>query len=166
MLILLNGTLITPLPHQSFLICIRLYKVVAPFLSFCFYTLMSFCLCHSALLPFTSLQPTFHYLSLSLDPSSNIPHLCNSYFASFSSSFPSALPSLLFLFEMWLSWDEKLIFVSPPLTLSSHSVHHPVYVTAFLPSALSALLNKSRERHSQELFKQNANGLLMDPRFP
>lgn len=99
--------------------------------------------------------------------------------------FPSPIQSLphtlpFFPFEVWQSGDEKQLLVwSPPLPPLSllRSVHHlSIWLHfSFLlcrcrpSSPLHPLYIEGREseigRRSKELFKQNANGLLMDPHF-
>lgn len=119
------------------------------FLSFCSYTLMS-------LFSLSLCSASFHFfaahlpLCLFLIPPGKFPSLCNSHFASFSCSVLSAWLFPLFLFESRLSRDEKLIFVSPCLPFPSHSVHQPVYLTAFshllsLPP-LTSILNQAEEQ--------------------
>lgn len=115
-----------------------MYKVAANFLSFCSYTLMSFF--------FLSLCPaSFHFfaahlpLCVSLDPTGKFPSLCNSHFASFSCSVLSAWLFPLFLFELLLSRDEKLIFVSPCLRSPPPLLCTSTCLFDFLfPSVLSA----------------------------
>lgn len=126
---------------------------------------------------FLSLCPaSFHFfaahlpLCVSLDPTGKFPSLCNSHFASFSCSVLSAWLFPLFLFELLLSRDEKLIFVSPclrsppPLTLYINlSIWLPF---PFRSLRLLSLPIQIKQKPSQEFFKQNANGLLMDPCLP
>lgn len=134
MLISLNGTLITPLLHQSFLMCVRSGLPSSPSvpIPWCLF----FCLCHCLYPAPPSLlysPPTTTSLSLSHspDPSSNIPRLCNSDFAFLALPFPSALLPLLF--SLWgvavMRW--KATFLSlrlfPSLSTSLSTL------TAFLP---------------------------------
>lgn len=113
-------------------------------------------------------------LSPCLHAHSDIPRLRDSHFASSPlQSNPSPTRSLFFPFEVCLSGDEKQLLVRPPPPPALGS--SPVYLTAFLLSAGPArpppsfIYIEGREseidRRSMELFKQNANGLLMDPHF-
>ena len=110
-------------------------------------------------------HPPLH-LSRSLSPSSNIPHLCNSPFASLSSPLP--IPSL----SLWGVAVMKMKSRSLCHCLLLHSaVHHLSICLQSSPDSppwphpLPSILYQA-EKHSQELFKQNANGLQMDPSFP
>lgn len=91
---------------------------------------------------------------------------------------PSPTHSLFFPFEVWLSGDEKRLLVRPPtppprarfITCLFDCISP--FCCAWLPPLLSPpsfIYIEGREseieRRSEELFKQNANGLLMDPHF-
>lgn len=93
--------------------------------------------------------------ALSLDPSSSIPHLCNSHFASLSSPFPIPPLSL---------WGVAVMRWKAILCISPHSVHHlSIWLNFSLP-----LWTPPPPHPLQSLWSstaQNANGLLMDPCF-
>lgn len=113
----------------------------------------------------------------------DIPHLRDSRVASLSSSLlqsnPSPTHSFFFCFEVWLSGDEKQLLVwslhPPPapvqfITCLFDCISPFCCACAALPlPCTSPLYIEGREseiaRRSNELFKQNANGLLMDPHF-
>lgn len=133
MLISLNGTLITLLLHQSFLMCVRSRLPSSPSVPIP-WCLFFASVTASTLLPlhsFTAHLPLPLSLSLSPDPSSSIPRLCNSDFAFLALPFPSALLPLLF--SLWgvavMRW--KATFLSlrlfPSLSTSLTTL------TAFLP---------------------------------
>lgn len=123
------------------------------------------------------------FSSRRLHPHCDIPHLRDSRVASLSSSLlqsnPSPTHSLFFPFEVWLSGDEKQFLVwslhPPPapvqfITCLFDCISPFCCACAALPlPCTSPLYIEGREseiaRRSKELFKQNANGLLMDPHF-
>lgn len=129
----------------------------------------------------STLPPPQSSSSRRLHPRSDIPRLRDSHFASLSSSplqsNPSPTHSLFFPFEVWLSGDEKRLLVRPPPPPCARFITClfdciSPFCCAWLPPLLSSpsfIYIEGREseieRRSEELFKQNANGLLMDPHF-
>lgn len=125
-LISLNGTLITSLCHQSCLMCVRRYLKLH----------RSLCLCHwGCPAPPTTTTPL--HLSLSPSPSSNIPHLCNSHFASLSSPLPIPPLSLWGVAVMKMKSRSLCHCLFPSLGCSS-----PFYSTPSVPR-LSSLASPS-----------------------
>lgn len=110
--------------------------------------------------------PPLFCISFFLSPSSNIPHLCNSYFASLSSALPIPLLSLWGVAVMKMKSQSLCHCLLPHSAVHHLSIWlHSSSDSPPWPHPLPSILYQA-EKHSQELFKQNANGLQMDPSFP
>lgn len=122
MLISLNATLITSLHHQLCLMCVQCNLKLH----------RSSCLCHCSC-PAPP-PPPHMLLCIAPSPSGNIPHLCNSHFASLSSPFP--IPSL----SLWGVAVMKMKSQSLCHCLLPHSVVHHLSIPLHSPPPPISLL--------------------------